>query len=30
MTSKRQNYLGWDELFIGIAKLASKRSKDGG
>lgn len=25
---KRDNYIGWDELFIGIAELTSKRSKD--
>lgn len=25
---KRKNYISWDELFIGVAKLASKRSKD--
>lgn len=25
---KRENYISWDELFIGIAELASKRSKD--
>jgi len=26
--SKRQKYISWDELFIGIAELASQRSKD--
>lgn len=25
---KRENYITWDELFMGIAELASKRSKD--
>ena len=25
---KRENYISWDEFFIGVAKLASKRSKD--
>lgn len=25
---KRQNYLGWDEYFMGIALLSSQRSKD--
>lgn len=25
---KRENYLSWDEFFMGIAKLASGRSKD--
>ena len=25
---KRSNYLGWDEFFIGVAKLAAGRSKD--
>ena len=25
---KRDNYLSWDEFFIGIAKLAAGRSKD--
>ena len=25
---KRENYISWDELFIGIAELTSKRSKD--
>lgn len=28
MTSKRENYLSWDEYFMGMALLASKRSKD--
>ena len=27
-TSKRQNYLGWDDYFLGIAVLSSQRSKD--
>lgn len=26
--SKRENYINWDEYFMGIALLASKRSKD--
>lgn len=25
---KRKDYISWDELFIGVAELASKRSKD--
>ena len=25
---KRENYISWDELFIGIAELAANRSKD--
>jgi dCMP deaminase len=25
---KRKDYISWDELFMGIAELASKRSKD--
>jgi len=25
---KRENYISWDQLFMGIAELASKRSKD--
>jgi dCMP deaminase len=25
---KRENYISWDEFFIGVAELASKRSKD--
>ena len=28
MSLKRDNYLSWDEFFIGIAKLAAGRSKD--
>lgn len=28
MTVKRQDYLKWDEYFMGIAILSSKRSKD--
>lgn len=27
---KRENYLSWDEYFMGIALLAAKRSKDPG
>ncbi len=25
---KRENYISWDELFMGIAELSAKRSKD--
>ncbi len=28
MTSKRGDYLSWDEAFMGIAQLIAKRSKD--
>ena len=28
MCMKRQNYISWDDLFMWIAKLSSKRSKD--
>ena len=28
MTFKRQDYINWDEYFMGVAKLASLRSKD--
>ena len=28
MTLKRQDYISWDEYFMGVAKLASLRSKD--
>lgn len=28
MTLKRQDYINWDEYFMGVAKLASLRSKD--
>ena len=28
MTSKRSDYISWDEYFMGIALLASQRSKD--
>lgn len=28
MTSKREDYISWDEYFMGIAKLAGMRSKD--
>lgn len=28
MSSKREDYLSWDEFFIGISKLAAGRSKD--
>ncbi|PWW46704.1 cytidine/deoxycytidylate deaminase-like protein [Eubacterium limosum] len=27
---KREDYLSWDEYFMGIALLAAKRSKDPG
>lgn len=28
MSGKRQNYISWDEYFMGIAQLAAMRSKD--
>jgi len=28
MTLKRKDYISWDEYFMGVAKLASMRSKD--
>lgn len=28
MTTKRQDYISWDEYFMGVALLAAKRSKD--
>jgi len=28
VVSKRQNYIGWDEYFMGVARLSSLRSKD--
>lgn len=28
MSSKRENYISWDEYFMGVCKLASMRSKD--
>lgn len=28
MTKKRDNYIGWDEYFMGIAMLSAQRSKD--
>ena len=28
MTEKRKDYISWDEYFMGVALLASKRSKD--
>ena len=28
MTEKRSDYISWDEYFMGVALLASKRSKD--
>ena len=28
MTGKRNDYISWDEYFMGIAVLSSKRSKD--
>ncbi len=27
-SKKRENYLSWDEYFMGIAKLSAMRSKD--
>ena len=27
-SSKRKDYLSWDEFFMGVAKLAARRSKD--
>ena len=28
MSEKRTDYIGWDEYFMGVAKLAAQRSKD--
>lgn len=28
MTGKREDYISWDEYFMGIAKLSAERSKD--
>ena len=28
MTKKRENYIGWDEYFMGVAMLSAQRSKD--
>lgn len=28
MTTKRTDYISWDEYFMGVAKLAAQRSKD--
>ncbi len=28
MTQKRQDYISWDEYFMGVAQLAGFRSKD--
>ena len=28
MSEKRQDYISWDEYFMGIAKLSALRSKD--
>jgi len=28
MSSKRKNYISWDEYFMAIAKLSAMRSKD--
>ena len=28
MNKKRADYISWDEYFMSIAKLSSKRSKD--
>ena len=30
MSGKRQDYISWDEYFMGVAKLAGMRSKDPG
>ena len=28
MTGKRQDYISWDEYFMGVAELSAMRSKD--
>lgn len=28
MSEKREDYINWDEYFIGVAKLSARRSKD--
>ena len=28
MPSKREDYISWDEYFMGVALLAAQRSKD--
>ena len=28
MTGKRNDYISWDEYFMGVAKLSGMRSKD--
>ena len=28
MSNKRQDYISWDEYFMGVASLSAKRSKD--
>ncbi|MCM1105323.1 MAG: dCMP deaminase family protein [Blautia sp.] len=28
MSTKRQDYIGWDEYFMGVAMLSARRSKD--
>ena len=28
MSGKREDYISWDEYFMGVAQLAAKRSKD--
>ena len=28
MTEKREDYITWDEYFMGVAMLSGKRSKD--
>ena len=28
MINKRQDYISWDEYFMGVALLSAKRSKD--
>ena len=28
MANKRENYIGWDQYFMGVAMLSAQRSKD--
>lgn len=28
MSEKREDYINWDEYFIGVAKLSARRSKE--
>ena len=28
MSTKREDYISWDEYFMGVAKLSASRSKD--